>query len=133
MNYTKLFHSILDSSVWSLPDGVRIVWITLLSMADLRGEIRASLPGIAHRARVSIEVVREALSEFLGPDEYSTSPEHEGRRIEAIEGGWRLLNWERYRYLESDDDRREKACERKRAQREREAQRAVKAAEEKRI
>lgn len=95
--FTKLFASILESTVWGLPCETRLVWITMLAMADQDGEVSASVPGLAHRAQVSIEACEAALASFSAPDPYSRTKEHDGRRIEAIDGGWRLLNYRKYR------------------------------------
>lgn len=105
--YTKLFQSILDSTVWreSLP--TKIVWITLLAMTDKRGHVWASVPGLAIRAGVSIEECEEALTKFKSPDPYSRTKEHDGRRIADIDGGWALLNHGKYRAMMSADERRE--------------------------
>ena len=51
--YTKLFGSILDSTVWATPATVRVVWITMLAMADEHGVVSASVGGLARRAVVS--------------------------------------------------------------------------------
>lgn len=110
--YTKLFGSILDSTVWDLPHATVRVWVTLLAMADRHGEVQAAVPGLAHRARVTLEETKAALSAFLSPDEYSRTPDQEGRRIEPIDGGWRLVNHEKYRRLMADEDRKAKAAER---------------------
>lgn len=107
MTFTKLFNTILDSTVWQEGLETRVVWITLLAMADKFGEVQASVPGLARRAGVSLEECKAALAKFLGPDEYSRSRDHDGRRIEEIEGGWRLLNHAYYRGLESLSERRE--------------------------
>lgn len=105
--YTKLFNSILASTIWREDDKTRIVWITLLAMADRHGLAEGSVPGIADFARVSVDDCRKALGKLSAPDEDSRSQEHEGRRIEAVEGGWRLLNHEKYRQKLSADERRE--------------------------
>lgn len=110
--YTKLFSSLLDSTIWLQPDGVRLVWITMLAMADRCGEVGAAVPGLAKRAGVSIEVCTQALNIFMSPDQYSRSVEYEGRRIKRIDGGWRLLNYEKYRKLMSLDDMKAKAAQR---------------------
>ena len=96
-SFTKLFSSITDSSIWDQPDHVRIVWITMLAMADSHGRIHASIPGLASRSRKSIEDVEEALSVFRAPDRYSRTKEFDGRRIEDVEGGWLLLTYEKHR------------------------------------
>jgi len=99
MTFTKLFSAITESTIWREPANVRLVWITMLAMADRRGRVWASLPGLADRARVPDEDCRTAIKTFLSPDPDSRTREHEGRRIEAIDGGWRLLNHEKYRAI----------------------------------
>ena len=103
LTFTKLFSSITESTIWTENDPTRIIWITMLAMADRRGRVWASIPGLANRARASVDDVEAALSKFLSPDKYSRTTEHEGRRIEQIEGGWRLLNHEKYRAIRDEE------------------------------
>jgi len=110
MSYTKLFNSILDSTIWQEPADTKLVWITLLAMSDKNGEVQASIPGLAARAGVKIAACEAALARLMEPDVYSRTKDDEGRRIEEIEGGWFLLNHAKYRAAASDDDRREKAA-----------------------
>lgn len=111
MTFTKLFSSITESTIWCEDAETRVVWITMLAMADKRGRVFGAIPGIANRARVSVEKAEEALSKFLRPDPYSRSnsydPESQGRRIEVIEGGWRLINHSHYREIRDEEERRE--------------------------
>src|SRR5690348_14464223 len=116
--YTKLFGSILGSTIWREDSDTKVVWITMLAMADQDGLVEASVPGLAHLAGVTHESAEVALSKFSQPDKYSRSPEWDGRRIEKIDGGWRLLNYEKYMYKMSLEDRRER--DRLRQQRHRE-------------
>jgi hypothetical protein len=106
--YTKLFSSIVTSTIWRETKEVKIVWITMLALADQYGVVEASIPGLADAARVSIDECKEAIKHLEGPDEYSRSKDFDGRRIEAIDGGWKLLNHAKYREKMSEDDRREK-------------------------
>lgn len=106
--YTKLFHDILGSTIWREDLSVKICCVTLLALADREGIVSASVPGLAHFAGVSVEQAEIALEKFLSPDPYSRSPEHEGRRIEPIDGGWRLLNYSKYRFKMSAEDIRER-------------------------
>lgn len=99
MTFTKLFSSITESTVWREPANVRLVWITMLAMADRRGRVWASILGLADRARVPDADCRTAIKTFISPDPDSRTKEHEGRRIEEIDGGWRLLNHEKYRAI----------------------------------
>lgn len=125
MAFVKLFQSLLDSTVWTQePHHVARTWITMLLMADRDGVVEASVPGLAHRALVTIEQAEEALEKFLAPDKYSRTPDYEGRRIERIHGGWRLLNLEVYRDKLDQDDQRAKAAERQQRKRDRETRHA---------
>jgi len=109
MGYTKLDAGITDSTIWQAPDTTRIVWITLLAMADQNGYIGASMPGLAGRARVSQEACIAALDTFMAPDEWSRTQDFEGRRLAEAEGGWVLLNHAKYRAAEDAEKRRERS------------------------
>jgi len=119
--FTKLFSTITESTVWGEDAETRIVWITLLAMADRWGRVHASLPGLAHRARVSLDQAANALELFMRPDRYSRTftPECEGRRIEPIDGGWRLINYLKYRDLKDEEHSLSMGAERVRRWRER--------------
>jgi len=120
-SFVKLFGSILDSSIWNEPAHVKLMWITMLAMADKHGEVDASLPGLAKRAGVSREECDDAIQRFLSPDPDSRNPENEGRRIEVIQGGWALLNHEYYRNLMSKEDQTEQSRIRMQRSREKKA------------
>lgn len=94
--YTKLHSTILDSSVWAESIATRIVWITMLAMADQNGVVQASAGGLARRANVTREECDEALAVFLGPDPDSRDGTT-GERIEKVPGGWLVLNHANYR------------------------------------
>ena len=79
----------------------------MLAMSDRYGEISASIPGLAHRARITIEQTEDGLSRFLQPDPYSRTPDNDGKRIKVISGGWALLNHAKYRELMSAEERKE--------------------------
>ena len=109
--FTKLFSGIIASTVWQEPDSTRLTWITMLAMADKDGVVAASVPGLAHMARVSLPQCEAALATFLAPDPYSRTPDHDGRRIEAVPGGWLLLNHGLYRGRRDDEAQRERKRE----------------------
>lgn len=107
MQFTKLFSSILDSTIWQESAETKIVWITMLAMVDRNGEVHASIPGLASRAKVTLSECECALVSFKSPDPYSRTKDNEGKRIEDIDGGWLLLNHSKYRALLSAEERRE--------------------------
>lgn len=107
MGYTKLFSDIVMSTIWREPDHVRLVWVTMLALADRDSTVQASIPGLADAARVTIPQCVEALEKLKSPDEFSRTKDFEGRRIEEIDGGWQLLNGPKYRRKMSVEERRE--------------------------
>jgi hypothetical protein len=117
--FTKLSSAICESSLWSEDSDTRVLWITLLAMADQFGRVQAAVPGLARKANIPIEKARQGLNRFLAPDPDSRTPDNEGRRIEAIEGGWRLLNYEFYRELKYVEDRKEQNRQAQQRRRER--------------
>jgi hypothetical protein len=125
MAYTKLFNSIVTSTIWSEDDKTRIVWITMLAIADKNGEVQGSIPGLARIAGVGVEDCRSAIAKFLSPDPDSRTKDDEGRRIEEIDGGWHLLNHRKYRDMASDADRAEKAAIRQKRKRDRDKRNAT--------
>ncbi len=119
MAYVKLFGSILASTIWQEDPTTKIVWITLLAMADRDGLVEASVPGLARMAGVTVPECEAALDCLESPDPHSRTRAHEGRRIEADDGGWILLNYEFYRDKASKEDKREKDAARQRRKYER--------------
>jgi len=117
--YTKLFGSIVTSTIWLEDPPTCKVWVTLMALADMNGEVQASIPGLANLCTLPVEIVEKALNKFLATDKYSRTPDFEGRRIEEIEGGWRLLNHAKYREKMSDAERKERDRLRKQEYRER--------------
>lgn len=107
VTFTKLFSSITESTIWCEPTSTRIVWIAMLAMADRKGRVFGSIPGLANRARVTIPECEAALATFLAPDPYSRTPDCEGRRIEPIDGGWRLINYAKYRAIKDEESVKE--------------------------
>ncbi len=105
--FTKLFSSITESTIWVAPDPHRLCWITMLAMADRQGRVFGSIPGLANRARIDVEACRGAIASFLAPDPDSRTKDFEGRRIEEIDGGWRLINHAKYRALQDEETLKE--------------------------
>lgn len=100
--YSKLFSGILTSSIWCEPDHVLRVWIAMLAHCDADGYVPGSVPGFASMARVGLPEMREAVAKLSAPDPDSRNQDNDGRRIEAVEGGWRILNYPIYRNMCQD-------------------------------
>lgn len=97
--FVKLFGTLLNSSIWDEDAATRLVWITLLLMADEEGYVRATEKALCRQARVTQEDCRRALKVLSGPDLATGTQDYGGRRVEAVEGGWLLLNYMKYREI----------------------------------
>jgi hypothetical protein len=96
MGYTKLFEELIASSVWDEDDKTRLVWITMLALKDRKHFVRATERYLALAARVSLDECQRALLRLSSPDPQSHRKEKDGRRIEAVDGGWNIINGEYY-------------------------------------
>lgn len=104
--YTKLFGSIIHSTIWQEPLDVKVVWITLLALKNRDGKVTCSVPGLAAAAGVTLEQCLGALDKFKSPDPYSSTKDNEGRRVQDTDGGWFILNHYKYQEEMSLEDRR---------------------------
>ena len=107
--FTALHQHLLGSSVWTTAYHVRILWIAMLAMADRNGTVRASVPGLARLANVTREEAEDGLKVLMSPDPDTITQEAEGRRVEKVEVGWRILNHAKYRATAQDELRKEAA------------------------
>jgi len=112
--YVKLDRSILTSTVWGESWQTKLTWITMLALMDKYYEVHASIPGLAREAGVPVEDCRDAIVVLSSPDKDSRSKTYDGRRIEEIDGGWRVLNGPEYHKKYSIEWKREQDAERMR-------------------
>lgn len=110
--YSKLFSSLVNSSLWSEPDHIRLLFITLLSLADRDGIVYGSRSGLERAAMIDPDAAEEInpWDSLMAPDNDSSdlmrNPENEGRRIEEIPGGFRLINYTYYKGIRDSEDRK---------------------------
>lgn len=117
--FTKLDPGIIDSSIWAESAETRVVWITLLAKCDREGYARLSFSGLQRASNVPTEDAQKAIERLEGPDTDSRTPDNEGRRIRKVDGGWHVLNYEKYRNNLKDEAIKEYFAEQKRKQRKR--------------
>ena len=105
--YTKIFSDIITSTIWQESNDCRVLWITILALKDETNVCRATVPALAKLCDISIEECEVFLKKFQLPDKYSRSQDFEGRRIEPVDGGWLVLNGQKYRDMLRGQDRRD--------------------------
>src|SRR6185503_3861616 len=113
--YTKLFQSIITSTIWQEDNNCRVLWVTILALKDHDHICRATIPGLAKICNLSIEETERYMDKFQQPDKYSRSQKDDGRRIRRVDDGWFVINGEDYdnklKHLERQDYIRDKVRE----------------------
>ncbi len=112
MGYSKLHSSLVNSSLWCERDDVRILFITMLALANRDGHVYGSRAGIFRQANITFsddkkDPFDQLMDEDLDSSDLLRNPENQGRRIREIPGGFEIINYPYYRGLRNDDDRRE--------------------------
>lgn len=106
-SWSPLWSGIVDSSIWCEPDHVRIIFVTMLALKDADHIYRGTAFQLSRRANKTEAEVLDALKILSAPDtRRAENQEFEGRRIEAVEEGWLILNGEKYRQLVSIEMKR---------------------------
>jgi hypothetical protein len=105
--YTPIFSKIVDSSLWSEPDYVVKVFLTMLAKKDKDFVVRGNAYNISQWAKKTEEETIKALKILAAPDTQRIEKQpFEGRRIEKVEDGWLLLNGRHYQELMTKTNRR---------------------------
>lgn len=108
--YAKLFTSIYQGTLRGNSSGL-LVFTNLLAHSDKNGDVDIHPRAIAEEVGLSIEIVQETLLMLESEDAESRSPEHEGRRIIRLDAhrswGWNIVNYQKYRAIRNEEDRRE--------------------------
>jgi hypothetical protein len=105
--FSKLHSSIATSSLMALPVATRWLWTFLLSQANAQGIVEGSVSGLAVAAHISLEECEAGIAAFLAPDKYSRTKDREGRRLVALDDGWQIVSYQKWRDKLSADERRE--------------------------
>jgi hypothetical protein len=122
MSFVKLDCGILDSTLW-VDREAREVFVTALLMAEPRelkdkepvikvdsnetegfeipegwyGFVPAAGPGIVRRSGLDRDTGMVALRRLCSPDSESRTPDFDGRRMARVDGGYIIINYDKYR------------------------------------
>lgn len=108
--YAKIFAQILDSSIAEYPE-VRFTFMDLLILADADGVVDMTPEAIARRTNRDLVTVCNALKHLEMPDPKSRTADCGGARIKRLDEhrdwGWMIVNYDKFRRLATDMQRRE--------------------------
>ena len=102
--FVKIYGTqLLDSTLWMEDWQARLVFVSMLALADQKGFVNIpSVRVLASRLNLPQVEVERGLEVLLAPDKESRSPEEEGRRVLALETGWHVVNYEKYREFRTE-------------------------------
>ena len=104
MGFTKLDEGILRSSIMAEDPATFKVWIAFLAACGPDGVARVSAVFISSVCRLDPSVVHKAIERLEAPDPDSRSEAIEGRRIQKVDGGWFIVNYEKYRAFKYSEE-----------------------------
>lgn len=118
--YTKVFRSIYDGTLadnWQ----AMVTFQQMLILADAQGVVDMTIGSIARITGIPLEILQAGIAVLEAPDSGSRTPEMEGRRIARLDAhrdwGWFLVNFAKYRAMQSREEKNEADRERMRTKR----------------
>jgi len=97
MGFTKLDQGIVASSIMEEPPETFKVFITLLAVCGADGIAPVSPTYLESVCRLSEAAVARAIKRLSFPDPKSRTMTDQGRRIRRVDGGFRIINYEKFR------------------------------------
>ena len=97
LGFTKLDEGILQSSIMAEDPATFKIWIALLASCGPEGIARVSSVFLSSVCHLSLEITDRALGILEKPDPRSRGIAEEGRRIKRVDGGYFVVNYEKYR------------------------------------
>jgi hypothetical protein len=95
--WAPLDDGLVDSSVWEEPDHVFRTFIGMMSLKGPDHIVRMDSYKLHRRMHMELPLLLDALKVLTSPDKKRLGQPYEGRRLEAVDGGWRFINGEKYR------------------------------------
>lgn len=105
MSFAKLVSEIIDSSIWDEPEYILKTWVAFLAKKDEHGFVGATYKAMKRTTNLKDDDDGDKFAASIkcleGEDKESRTPDFQGRRIKKIDGGWIVLNHEKYRLKEN--------------------------------
>ena len=113
--FGKIFTQIFDSSIAENYE-MRLVFQDMIVLADVNGVVDMTPEALARRTNVPLDLVKKSLARLEAPDPKSRTPDHNGIRIKRLDDhrdwGWVIVNYQTFRQIASEEQRRVKTLER---------------------
>jgi hypothetical protein len=108
--FAKIFRSMFQGSMYGNPDGI-ITFMVMLVLAERHGEVDMTPQAIAAVTSIPLTTIQAGIAYLSAPDPETRTHGSDGRRIELLDThrnwGWRIVNYEHYRQIRNEEERRE--------------------------
>lgn len=110
--YGKLFTQMYQGTLATKgPWQALVTFQQLIILADKHGCVDMTSEAVSRITTIPLEVIEAGLKALAKPDRASRSPAENGKRIVPLsptrDWGWRIVNYDHYRRIRSEEERRE--------------------------
>lgn len=110
--YGKIFKQMYKGTLAMVgPWQALVTFQQMIVLADIDGMVDMTADAIARETTIPIDVINIGIEALERPDPESRSPDEEGRRIirlrENCSWGWKIVNYAKYRKIQSEEQRAE--------------------------
>ena len=109
--YGKIFAQMYDGTLGTNgPWQALVTFQQMIVLADKDGTVDMTAEALSRRTTIPVEIITHGLAELEKADTESRTPDEDGRRIARVSDdrpwGWRIVNYDKYRKIRSEEDRR---------------------------
>lgn len=110
--FGKVFASMYDGTLATRgPWQALVTFQQFIVLADRTGIVDMTAEAISRRTTIPLDIINIGIAALEQEDSASRSPDLNGQRIARLSDqrswGWQVVNYEKYRKIRSEDDRRE--------------------------
>jgi uncharacterized phage protein (TIGR02220 family) len=110
--FGKIFASMYDGTLATKgPWQALVTFQQMIVLCDRTGIIDMTPEALSRRTTIPLDIINIGIAALEQTDSASRSPELDGRRIVRLSDsrswGWQIVNFEKYRKIRTEDDRRE--------------------------
>ena len=110
--YGKIFAQMYEGTLGSRgPWEALVTFQQLIVLANRHGEVDMTADAISRRTTIPLDIIEKGLVALSQPDPDSRTPDEDGKRIVLLDArrawGWRLVNYDKYRKIRNEEERRE--------------------------
>lgn len=110
--YGKLFTQMYDGTLATKgPWQAMVTFQQFVILADKAGHVDMTAEAISRRTTIPLEIIKIGIASLEQDDAESRTPAEDGKRIVLLSAdrtwGWRIVNYEHYRKIRSQEERRE--------------------------